>query len=296
MLDGATDFIIDREAYRVAALLSVREFVSFCRDRNMDVQPERLRHLERLGLFLPLLRIYRIDIVHKIELVDDGRRYRDLGEMREDEVWGGDVRTELAEFAFSRRIVQSWRDHGSAWNPRTQTSPHAATIDSEPRRHEAYYSQFQAFELEYLLRPLTATVQIEWAVREDGTIDPAWGERLRPELGELAAHITKRDGPSRDAKLSAICQLISDRYYPKTQGDERHVTIPMGMSHFHDWDWYAYARQWDAAGVAVELSVDKAELRGLYERVFLLYRTTDPLEKWRGLVRFVKIAKRKQLK
>lgn len=65
---------------------------------------------------------------------------------------------------------------------------------------------------------------------------------------------------------------------------------------FHDWDWYAFARQCDAASVAAALNIDKAALRCLYKRVFLLYRMTDPLEKWRGLVRYIKGAKRQQLK
>ena len=175
-----------------------------------------------------------------------------------------------------------------------RTSPHAATIDTEPWRHEAYYSQFQIFELEYLLRPLTATVQIEWALRDDGTIDHTWGDRLRSDLSELAAHIA-RDAPVSGTALGVICQVISDRYFPKTQGDERRVTIPMGLSHFSNWDWYEFARQWDAAGVAAALDVNKAGLERLYERVFL-YRATDPLENWQGLVRFVSVAKRQRLK
>jgi hypothetical protein len=32
----------------------------------MNVQAERLRQLERLGLLLPLLRIYRNDVPHKV--------------------------------------------------------------------------------------------------------------------------------------------------------------------------------------------------------------------------------------
>jgi hypothetical protein len=56
------DAVIHREAYRVCPLLPSRNFVSFCRDRKMDVQAERLRHLERLGLFLSVLRICQIDV------------------------------------------------------------------------------------------------------------------------------------------------------------------------------------------------------------------------------------------
>src|SRR5258705_444212 len=230
--ERVTDLIIDREAYRVCRLLSLRDFVSFCRDRNMPVQAERLRHLERLGLFFPMLRIYRIDVIHKVEFLDVGSRYHDFGELREGESWDGDVQTELAGLDFSRRVIQSWIEHGNAWDPRTQISPHATTIDPDPRPHEAYYSQFQAFEVDYLLRPLTATVHIEWALRDDGTIDPAWGDQLKPNLSEFAANIARQRTQNPDRELSTLCQIVSDRYYPKTQGDERHIMIPMSGLEF----------------------------------------------------------------
>jgi phage tail protein X len=235
--------LIDREAYRVCPLLPSGNFVSFCRARTMNVQAERLRQLERLGLVLPMLRIYRIDVPHKVEYLDDGRRYGDHGQLREDEAWDGAVRTELAGFDFSQRVVRNWLEHGNAWDPSSETSPHSATIDTEPRRHECYYSQFQIFELEHLLRALTASVEIEWALRDDGSIDPAWGDQLKSNLSEFAAHVVRRDTPVVDTEMSAICQVISDRYYPKTQGDERRLTIPMGLFHFSNWDWYAFAKR-----------------------------------------------------
>jgi hypothetical protein len=243
-----------------------------------------------------MLRVCRFDITLKIEFVDDGQRYRDLGELKSGEAWDGDVLTELAPFDFGREVVQSWVEHGRAWDPRGPTSPHAATIDTDARRHEAYYSQFQIFELEYLLSALTATVHIEWALRNDGSIDPVWGDRLKPELSELAGHIAKTFAPNSANEISVICQIISDRYYPKTQGDERRVQVPTGRSSFFKWNWYEFVREWDAPGVAAELNISKAELRRLYEHVLLLCRTVDPLERWRGLVRFVGVAKRRQLK
>jgi hypothetical protein len=288
--------LVDREAYRVCPLLTAGNFVSFCRARKMDVQAERLRQLERLGLFLPMLRIYRIDVPHKVEYVDDGRRYHDLGPLGENEAWDGALRNELAGFDFSQRVIRSWLEHRNAWDPRSEASPHVATIETEPRRHECYYSQFQIFELDDLLRPLTATVELEWALRNDGSIDPAWGDQLRSNLSGFAARVTRRDTPVADPDIGAICQIISDRYYPKTQGNERHVTIPMGGSHFFNWDWYAFARQWDAASVAHALNLDKAALTRIYERVFLQYRWTDPLENWQGLVRFIHLGKRQRLK
>jgi hypothetical protein len=120
--DRIADLIIAREAYRVCPLMPQREFLSFCRDRNIKVSHERLRKLERLKLFYPVLRIYRIDVTHKIELLDGGARYRDLGELKENETWTGNTQAELAGFDFSARVVRSWQENENAWDPRAFAS------------------------------------------------------------------------------------------------------------------------------------------------------------------------------
>jgi hypothetical protein len=288
--------IVDREAYRVCPLLSFDNFIRFCRDRNLNVQPDRLRHLERLGLFLPLLRVYRFDISVKVEYVDGGQRYRDLGELKPGEAWDGNVLTELAQFDFGRESIRSWIEHGYAWDPRGPTSSHAATIDTEPERHEAYYSQFQIVELEYLLSGMTATVNIEWALRPDGAIDTEWGDNLKPQLSKFAAQVATTFAASPVADISTVCQVISDRYYPRTQSDQRRMQVPAGRSGFFNLNWYEFARQWDAPRLAAELNVGKEQLRKIYDQVSGLCGAVDPLEKWRGLVRFVSVGKRQQLK
>lgn len=126
--DLAVNLLIEREAYRVCGLLPQREFVSYCRDRNISVSDERLRQLERLKLFYPTMRIYRIDVVHKVEYLEEGRRCRDLGSLQENEVWSGDTRTEFAGFDFSKRVIRSWHENGNAWDPRSNASSHTETI------------------------------------------------------------------------------------------------------------------------------------------------------------------------
>jgi hypothetical protein len=49
--DRIADLLIEREAYRICPVMPQRNFVSFCRDRNIKVSDERLRHLEHLRLF-----------------------------------------------------------------------------------------------------------------------------------------------------------------------------------------------------------------------------------------------------
>lgn len=166
--DRIADLLIEREAYSVCGLLSTSDFLSFCRARNIEVSFERLRKLEQLGLFYPILRIYRNDTRHKVEYVDEGGRFRNLGIVGDEEVWAGETRTELAGFDFSARVIRSWRKHGFAWDPRVETSPHAASIDTDGRRHEAYYSQFQIDNLAAWITQFTVTVETEWAIEEGG--------------------------------------------------------------------------------------------------------------------------------
>jgi phage tail protein X len=294
--DRIADLIIAREAYRVCPLMPQREFVSFCRDRNIAVSHERLRKLERLKLLYPVLRVYRIDVTHKIELLDEGARYRDLGELNQDATWAGNTRTELAGFDFSSRVIRSWRENENAWDPRADASTHSETIDTDPRRHEAYYSQFQIFQLDLLIRSLTATVEIEWALGDDGTPDPSWGDWLKPNFAAFAARVAAQSASGDELALAVVCQVISDRYYPKTQSDERYITIPGGGSHFHDWDWYDYARRWDGPAVSALLQIGKDGTRSLYERIARASRHADPMEKWHELIRFVKVDQRKKLK
>lgn len=284
--------IIEREAYRVCRLMPSQDFLGFCRDRNMRIDAERLRRLERLGFFLPILRVHRIDVEHKIKLFEGEQTFNYMDLLPKGEPWEGDVRVEKANFDFSRRVIQSWLEHGNAWDPRDRTVPHRATIDTEPERHEAYYSQFQLFELDGLLTYLTA---IEEALREDGTIDPDWGDFLKPNLLALATQVARHATPA-DPPISLICQIISDRYYPRTQSDERRTTVSHFARHGTEWDWYAFARQWDAAGIAASLGLEKAALKHHYESVFRRCLTSDPLKDWRVLVRFIKIPKRERLK
>jgi len=294
--DRIADLLISREAYHVCRLLPQRYFLTFCRERGIDVREERLRKFEQLGLFFPVLRVYRIDVTYKVEYLENRTRVRDLGPLKEGEQWSGETKTRLAGFGFNERIVRSWREHGNAWDPRADISPHSVSIDTEPRRHEAYYSQFQIVELDHVVQQLTPTVEIEWAVQDDGTTDSSWGDQLKSNFSTFARNAVRRTrGGSADA-VGTLCQVISDRFYPKTQSDERHITLSEGGMEFPRWDWYAYARSWNAAAVANELNLTQLELKRIYDRVAIAYRHNDPLENWHGLMRFIKLDKRKKLK
>ncbi|HLO75370.1 MAG TPA: TOPRIM nucleotidyl transferase/hydrolase domain-containing protein [Magnetospirillum sp.] len=291
-----TNILIDREGFRACPLLSQSEFIRLCRDCGMSVDLTRLQKLERLGLFFPVLRIYRPDIKIKVEYVDGGRRYRDLGPLEEGENWTGDTISELAEFGFGARYIRGWREEGFAWDPRVVASSHMESIETESRRHEAYFSRFQIYDLDFLLNSLTLHVQMEWSLGDDGS--PA-KRRTAYNNASMAKHVkdiieTLRDGRHGDI-AAALCQLVSDRYFPKTQTDERRITLSSSLD-FHKWDWYAFCREWDASQALIPFDMSAKDLNGLYDGLTTITNHVDPIEAWHPLTRFIRVEKRKKLK
>src|SRR6266496_594898 len=297
--ENISDLLVEREAYRICPLLSSSDFVRFCTDRGMYVSEKRLLKLERLGLFRPFLRIYMPDQIYKIEYIDEGKRYRELGPLANGEVWTGDTKTELANFGFESRIVRSWLEEGFAWDPRVTVSPHLKSIETEPQRHEAYYSCFQIAHLRFLLQALTMRVAMEWAVEDDGVTpssrfvdDRAWAAKDVRHIIELE----RKDEVGFREIAGPLCQAISDRYYPKTQTDERRFTLTGGFIDFDRWDWYEYARNWNARAVIELFDLTAERLKHIYERLSSEQSSADPIEKWHWLVRFISMERRKQLK
>jgi hypothetical protein len=95
-------FLVENDLFQLCRPLPVTEFVRFCRDRDVEVNDSRLESLERTGVFFPQARVRFVKLVRKIEYIDEGRRYRDLGTLEEDETWSGATREEYAHFWFRR--------------------------------------------------------------------------------------------------------------------------------------------------------------------------------------------------
>lgn len=137
------DLLIDEDAFRVARIMPEHEFTCFCKDPNLWVDAERLRQFERIGVFRPVFRAYFPDYTIKIETVPKG--YRDLGVLNEGEIWTGKTSTEINTFDPSTRTARLWPEEGLLWIPGQDSSPHEATIDSDPDHHAAYYSRYQIY-------------------------------------------------------------------------------------------------------------------------------------------------------
>ncbi|MEW6715159.1 MAG: hypothetical protein AB1306_08740, partial [Nitrospirota bacterium] len=92
-----------------------------------------------------------------------------------------------------------------------------------------------------------------------------------------------------------ICQVLSNRYFPKTQTDRRtfNLSIP---SYYHDWDWYKYCRSWDGHSVLKELNLSIDNIKSIHQLLSFDARHADPLERWYGLVNFVSLEQKRKLK
>lgn len=288
------DVLTGPAAYKVKRLLRASEFATFCKERGEHVDEDRLRKLEQLGLLKPVLRIRRQDVIHKIETVDD-TSYRNLGPLEEGEVWKGETRTELNQFGFGPAIVASWREHGVVWSPWDGHSEHDGQIDTDPRRHEAYYSEFQIWDLIWVLSLLTVTVSAENTLNGDGTPGDNH-ENLAENIAEMAADaVAHRNVPRFRTAYGLFAQLISDRFYVETQGDERLITVSRD-GQFHDWEWQDYARTWTPDETTALFQLNQTDSANIESQLSAEQRMTNPLDSWRALTRFVALTERKRLK
>lgn len=287
-----TDYLFEREAFHVCPLLTESQFERFCKERKLNISRDRLRKLESLRVFMPVLRINRPDVTIKIKLVDEDRKYRDLGVLADDEDWTGDTKIELASFDLDMTCFRNWKEHGCAWDPRNSSFDQASIV-SEPRRHIAYYSKFQIHELRRLLGVLTLHVEMESYIENDGLtpIVPKFNTAKSSARCSQAIIQMHRDNPNIDIG-GLLCQAISNRYFPHTQTDERRFTLSTDGR----WDWYDFVADWSADRVIDDFQLTAGELERIYETLACDQDHVDPLANWYSLVRFVSNDKRKRLK
>ncbi len=285
------DVLIDHDAFRVCRIMPEREFIRYCRERGIDVDPARLRQFERISVFRPMLRVFRPEITYKIEMVEQGWRY--AGELEPGEKWDGETRVEIAEFNSRTHVARDWHEEGLIWSPGQGDWEHEATIDTLPQQHEAYYSRFQILKLDRVATMLTMTVQLEWATSADGSPNDKWSPRLRHNAGTWGRGAAAALNNTTDEDvIAALLQLIANRFFYKTQSDGRQMTI----GHFHDWDWGAYARAWNTNPFRQAVALDEKESRDFYEWLDIRWTHVDPVSRWYNLTRFIRVDKRKLLK
>ena len=118
---------------------------------------------------------------------------------------------------------------------------------------EGYYSVFQIYHLSLVLLELSFEVHLDGLLDPDegATVDwqldrETWLEAAKQTSASLCAHEYR-------PAVALLCQHISNRYFPRTQGDMRTITVPRGglcsdhwiLVNTGDWDWWEQARQWN---------------------------------------------------
>jgi len=288
-------YIIENESFIICPFLPTDQFVLYCRNRGVRTSRKQLEQFEKLGIFYPIARVRYRKIKIKIEYIDNGKRYRDLGVLKDGEEWSGDLKEEYAHFWFEKEYAKNWLEEGLLWEPSSRPFQAWETFNDENRfrQIESFYSIFQCYTLYNLIRSTEMELRAEWWVSYDkGDVD-----KVSSGISDWAKAVfsaLQKNGIRGEAVVT-ICQNISNRYFPKTQSDRRSIQLSIPF-YYHNWDWHEYCRRWDAKAVLNQIGISIDELKQLQELVAIVAEDVDPLEQWYGLVSFVSVEKKKKLK
>ena len=264
--------IVESGAVVASPLLGLDAFVRLCKAQGLDASRERLIRLERLGVFAPVFRVRtprREAQPFRIPLGDSDNWFTKR--------WAVDTTSALGNWEIPAH---------------------------DDRTHEAYFSRFQAFELDAVLSWLRVELHLDDLMEQadKGTVD--WNGRGERFLRHGKATVGGlRDDEHRRA-VALLCQQISNRYYPQSQSDRRTFKVPKGGFYSDywiivgsiEWDWYKEVREWEPRRIERLYKLTPAKLRRAYEGLAMAQGQCDPVEKWQELVQFVKVDERRRLK
>ncbi len=285
-------YVIEKELFMICPFLPTDHFIQYCKDRGIQTSSEQLEQLEqfeKLGILYPIARVRYPKIKTKIEYVDNGKRYRDLGILQDGEEWAGEIKEDYAGFYFQKEYAMGWLEEGHLWNPASQPFRKWETFNDEKgyRQTESFYSIFQCYALYKLIRLTKIELRAEaWVSHSKEDINVTskvldWAEK---EIAGL-----QKNGIKGEAAV-ATCQIISNRYFPITQSDRRSIQV------YGNEYWHKYCRDWNAKAVLDDLGMTIDELKQLQELVAFDAKYVDPLVQWYELISFVSVGEKKKLK
>lgn len=266
----AGKILLKRGGIHLCALLKTDSFVKFSTERGLQVSGERLLTLERLGLFSPLVRLRTPDVERP-----------PLGLPLKDDEW------------FDRGWAIDTAIGSDHWVP-----------DQRNDDSEAYYSRFQIASLDFVLSEYDLTVQLEKFVHAPKFDARAWS-KIGRQLFKIYETRNRVDGTRLfRPTIDALCQYISDRYYPHTQTNMRSMLMSSGGFSFDEWtitnsrkwEWEDYARSWNPKETEETFGLTSAKLKHAYKALAGQQSQVDPLSSWYKLVQFVSPRERGRLK
>ncbi|MBI4005304.1 MAG: hypothetical protein HY356_01440 [Gammaproteobacteria bacterium] len=265
--------IIEMGTVIACPLLGTDRFVQFCNDLGLSINRERLLRLERLKLFAPVFRV--------LTPVED-----------------------VPSFSIPLREGINWFEKGWAWDTTGVESTYQVP-DQQDQTQEGYYSIFQLDYLQIVLASLTFNVQMDNYLDRTSTEDINWNKNGKRWLQLFLKHAESLRTHEYRRSKGLLCQFISNRYYPQTQGDKRTIQVPFSSPHYSDqwisvyasdWDWYKVAQDWDPCVIERLFQLTPEKLRHAYEGMAITQAHYDPLERWYQLTQFVSVHERKNLK
>jgi hypothetical protein len=249
------EYIIDNELIVSCPLLPTENFIKYCKARDIKTSKEQLERLEKLKLFYPIARF----------------SYEGIGE---------------TSIVFKKENMKKWFKEGHLWHPASRDFEEWKTFCDEDgdKKIDSFYSIFQSYSLYDLIESTKFELSALWF--------DYYNEK---NLNEIKNHLKSRIDIYKENTTPYICQIISNRYYPKTRTDRRLIVVP-GNSNDPKWDWFEYCRNWDAKKIFNDMNIPIEEIKNQQEFLFTKAQCLDPLEFWYDLVRFVSINEKDKLK
>ncbi len=262
---GATfniQYLIDNQLFVTCPLLPTKRFVKYCKDRGVRTSEKQLERFEELGIFYPVARMRypKDEDEHpmtkvKFEQVDGNRVYR--GKLEEGEVWDGGIEDLLIGFSFEKEYIYRFLEAGLLWEPASRPFEPWELLENESREVRSYYSIFQVYALSNLVKSTTMQVRAE----DYFDYDEEEIERLTSRMTESSREVISRyrENGVKGEFEAAICQVISNRYFPFTQSDRRTMRVS-GFGGDSSPDFFEYCRTWDAEAVLDDLGVTAEDI------------------------------------
>lgn len=274
-------------------LLNVDNFLRFCKARGIDISAEKLERLEQAGVFLPMLRVRWPKIKIKTVIRTDGEAYEDIGILKNDEQWQGQIREEKAAVIWwDADLMNSLINDGFVWIPtKEQFKPWSDYKDEEGWWDvESYYSVYQTLPLFKFIESTSLTLGMERIASWTSDDAIKWFQTWEPHAKRIVEVFAEGTNAFDDA--AKLCQVLSTRYLPYAQMDGILITVP--NPDFFNWGKFRLG--WDAKKFLSELDASNALIADRWQTVSIQAQHVDPLDNWKDVVDFIKRDKKDRLK
>ena len=284
------EYILKNRLFHNCSLLTQKEFIKYAKERGLHFDRDYLERLDRLRIFHPIAR-FKLALLYyevlneepwiKLSETPSGNKNRELKipiPFNSDEM---SIKTLLALYA-NGYLFEPSKHEFKLWPTSEELSKQYNGV--------CIYSRFQLHHLiwvrQWLVKELDSTYLLE---SDKKTLI----QRFEQEQKFAAKLIeSKRQQKDRLNKTALICQVLSDRYYPLTQTDQREIVVSGSTQ---DWNWDKYRKEWDAKEVYAELELACEELKGLQSRICIDAQSFDPMKHWYDLLSYISVFMKEKL-